>query len=371
MLEILIFLIVLGFIFHRSKLIAILDSVFLIIAIGYRTTGYDLYNYYLEYSSASMISVKQANFVGYYWLMKYAQKLGLTFENFVLIVAIISVLLLFVGIYRIDKENMAFAYSLFLIYPFGHEGIQMRTFLADVLVLVAVSFLLEYKKGKKEQVINWTIYFAICFYASTIHTLALFFIAMGLMYVFLPKINTWKAFIFSSISYILIEQGVVSNIVRSFLTTNKLDHWLEGNTNMGAWIAVLLTLVIWSLLRFLITWCINNSALRKKLYLENVLKFSELSIFIIPLFVFDITFNRLWRNFLLILYIYSGNLIYSTGGIIGIKFLKENHKNFIYVKIAYILTLLILLTCIFIYENEWTILNSFLNYNSILEWFIF
>jgi hypothetical protein len=366
MLEILIFLIVLGFIFHRSKLIAILDSVFLIIAIGYRTTGYDLYNYYLEYSSASMISVKQANFVGYYWLMKYAQKFGLTFENFVLLVAVISVLLLFVGIYRINKENMAFAYSLFLIYPFGHEGIQMRTFLADVLVLIAVSFLLKPKKNKKGQVINWTIYFIVCIYASTIHTLALFFIAIGLMYVLLPKISTWKSLLISLISYILIKQGVLSNLVGFFLTTNKLDHWLEENTSMGAWLAVFLTLVIWFLLRILITWCINNSEGVKKLYLENVLKFSELSIFIIPFFVFDITFNRLWRIFLLILYLYSGEYIYSNSKKpIGIKFFNENSQNnYIYIKIAYILTLSILLICIFIYENEGSIINSFLNYNS-------
>jgi hypothetical protein len=359
---------ILGFVFHKSKLLIIIDAIFMIITIGFRSVGIDLYVYLMEFVKSTEITVNQADFVGYYYLNLWAHNLGWSFQGFEFFVALLSVILLIVGMYRINKNNIPFAISFFLIYPFGHEASQVRTFLADSIILVAISFLVSTNENKLRKYINYLVYFCLCILASTIHTLAFFFIAIGIMYIFIPrKVNMKELILISVLSILLVKINLIPQIAESLMNTSKQDHWLDVRSGLGGYIPIIFTFIILGLSKFVINFDVVHTKDDKQRRLsQNIGRFCEYILFCLPLFIYDITFDRLWRNFLVILYLYSGNFLYMKLDVLNGKNLIKHNLN--YEKTVFLIILFCTVFGLFIYENEWMVLNSFLIDNGFLSW---
>lgn len=337
----------LGLIWPKKKVVVVVDALVLGLLIGLRGgNSTDYYNYLVEYNKAQSIPVSMADFPGYNLLMRVSQNLGINFTQFVFLIAFLSVILMIVGMSKLNKY-VPFALSLFLIYPFGHEAAQMRTFLADAIVCVALSFLLA--RNSKKSKYNYLIFFIFTFFAAEIHTLAWFYFGAGLIYILLRnrKHNTFIMFLGVVVLLVLIRGGILNPIIQSQLTTDKLDHWLNNSTGLGVVLYTAITLLIYGMIQLILMQLeyIDGNQVKIGIY-ENIRIFSNSILLLIPFFTKDITYDRLWRIFLIILYLYSGEFLYS----------KKIKKY----KIIILICLVTLLTSICIMENELTITKSIL-----------
>lgn len=352
----LISLIILGVIFPKSKLLFFLIGIYLICVIGLRTKGFDYFFYQIEYLTAPSIYYKNADFPGWNLLMNLFIKNGIVFNRFIFIVALLSVCFLLTALYLIGSElggYITFALSIFLIYPFGHEAVQTRTFLADGLILIALIFLLRVKGGTKQRIFDYSIYFVLIFISLMIHTLAVYFLFIGLIYILLSHFKYEFQIVIGSaiVLFLLINTGLLSNIVVTFLNTNKLDHWVSNNNlSLGKLIPIIIILIIWYITRKeLETFKRNYIDLNlNTLYLINVQRFMDTLFLLVPLMSYDITFNRLWRIYLYIFYLLTGEYIYGLG------------KKISYERLFVGGLFVVVLIFIVIYENEISVIGSFL-----------
>lgn len=343
---ILALLIALGLIFPKSKSVMIIDMLSLGLIIGLRTNSFDYYNYLVEYNIAQTVPTSLADFPGYNIVMRWAQNMGLNFKQFVFVVALISIALLGIGMMRFSKY-VPFAISLFIVYPFGHEAIQMRTFLADAMVISALPLLLIDYQTREHNILSKCVFFIIVFLASTIHTLCWFYLVVAVIYLLCRNNKQYILLIISTtvIMILLIRLKIFSGILLSVSSGDKLEHWVQGSTNLGSIIYAFLTILMYLLIRFAVIHTVNGMKNDSAKKIEiNILNYSASVLLIIPLLTYDITFNRLWRIFLILLYLVAGEYIYST---------KFNKTKFLYMFI-----LLIMVISMSIIENEVAILNS-------------
>lgn len=339
-------LITLGLFCPKNKLVIVIDVVVLGLIVGLRTNSMDYYNYLLEYNTAQIISPSLADFPGYNIIMRWSQYAGLDFTQFVLLMAFISFTLLSIGM-MVLSPYVPFAISFFIIYPFGHEAIQMRTFLADAMVICALPLLLIDHRDKPKNFLSKSTFFIIVFLASKIHTLCWFYLAIAVIYLLLRKHKRYMLFIIAAtiVLIFLIRLNLISRIMLTVSSSDKLDHWIQGSSGLGMVVYVVLTIVMYLLLRYAVTHVIKESTNDSFNQIRiNILNYSTCSLLIIPLLTYDITFNRLWRIFLILLYLMAGEYLYRM----------RFNRN----KLIYIFALLAMVVSMFIIENELTVLNS-------------
>lgn len=339
-------LIALGLFFPQSKLVIVIDVVVLGLIVGLRTNSMDYYNYLLEYNTAQIVPPSLADFPGYNIIMRWSQYIGLDFTQFVLVMAFISFTLMITGM-MIFSKYVPFAMAFFIVYPFGHEAIQMRTFLADALVICALPLLLIDHKTRMKNILSKSIFFILVFFASRIHTLCWFYLAIAAIYLFLRR-KKWYVpliIIITIITMLLIRLNILTRLMMVISSSDKLDHWVQGSSGLGMIFYAFLTMVLYLLIRYSILNIVKNETNKVSKQVKiNILSYSTCLLLIIPLLTYDITFNRLWRIFLILLYLMAGEYLYRT----------HFNRN----KLIYIFALLAMVISMFIIENELTILNS-------------
>ena len=344
---ILCLLIILGIVFPRSKYVLILDVLVISSIIGFRPyTATDYANYWVEYNTAPLIQVSRADFPGYNILMRFFQYLGLDFNQFVVVIAFLSVILMVTGMLRLSKY-VPFALSIFLIYPFAHEAVQMRTFLADSIVWCALPMLLIDHQNKAKNIQSKSMFFILTYIATTIHTLCWFYIIVAILYLLFRNSKKYLTVIFTiaGLMLILAHTSLLSVALTSVSSSDKLDHWTEGSTGLGMVIYAVISLLIFIMIKYSTNSAMVLEGKITKQLNQNIQKFSVSILLIIPFLTLDITFNRLWRVFLGILYLVSAEYIYGNGKLSGKK-------------ILYIITLIIIMIIMFLLENEANILRT-------------
>lgn len=303
-----IILIICGFLLPKSKVVSVMMLAFMITVIGFRTQGADYNVYVNEYKFSEYQTSKDVHYVGYLILEQWAHQHNILFNQFLLLVGSISCLMLYFGLSRLTPYvNTVLA--LFFVYPFSHEAVQTRTFLANSLLIAAMPLIL---KDENENLrIKWLskririiLFFVIAALACTFHFEAVIYVAFLTLMLFLPE-KYGRSFIVTGtvIVFCLIEVGILPKIVEPF--NSRIAYWLSGRTGLGIVIPIFITLVIWFAMQKTGKICVRNctdDSAEQKFY-EKILRFSDFIFFLIPLFCYDITFNRLWRLFLLLFYI--------------------------------------------------------------------
>lgn len=354
-----------GLIFPKSRKLYICMAVYMVITIGLRTNSIDYDIYRVEYFKAPFIPYKIADFPIYNLLMNFCIKLGINYETFVFLIALVSTILMLIGLYRISSLSgdscVSFAIGIFLLYPFGHEAVQIRTYLVDSMVLFALPYLLNTATNSFKKIKNYLLYFIIVYIASGIHSIGYFFFVIGLAYILLKNVKHRDVIIIAGTLAIslLVKTGELNNIITLFLNSAKQDHWLNSaDSSIANILVVLLTTFIWLSLHFIIEFLASNVTMAKnKNFVINLGKFSDFCLLIIPLLLYDITFNRLWRIFLLLLYLVSGQYIYTIFNIRKRKIIK----------FTYIIISVVFIIVVYLYENEYSIVTSVLDYNYLIN----
>lgn len=349
-----IILIFLGLLIPKSKLLTILMVLFMVVVIGFRTQGGDYIIYFNEYKWSVYQTYSDIHYVGYLFIEKYAHSLGIEFDQWLFIVAVVSILLTYSGISRLTN-NVNAVLALYFIYPFTHEAIQVRTFLANSLFIFALPLVLcDEEQDKKRTIIKRILFYILSAIACTFHFEAAIYVAMITLMLFLPKkYSKSYVFVFSIILFFLIEFGILPKIISNFNT--RIAYWISGRTGLGIVFPIAFTIGIWYLSQILGKRCVlvEKENPEKQQFYQKLLRLSDFIILLIPMFCYDITFNRLWRLFLVIDYI-------MLARIIPYKLTNKARTNILIITG-------ILLIGIVIYENELTLLFELLVNNGIFK----
>ncbi len=341
----LLILIILGLFFRKSKILTILDYLFIIYNVGTRTSGVDFDVYRNEYLWSAYSKGSDVRYIGFYYVEKFAHSLGFTLNEYLLFMVILSCSIFFIGLIRVtDKPNAAL--SLFFIYPFGHEAVQTRTFLADSIIVFSLYYLFQNKNENNcFNIKNICIYFILAFLASSIHFLAAIYIIVGILYIFLSdKFREVNIVAVVTIIYLLI----VTNILpRMIINLNpRIGYYISAKTGIGMLIPIFITIIMY-FLNLYIKSIIKYSLHIFHFNLKTYLNFIDLVIIILPLFCYDVTFTRMLRVFLIVEYIVFSKVLFLKG--IG----KNN-------KVIISLMMIFICSAFFFYENEFEILLSFM-----------
>lgn len=349
-------LIGLGLLMPKSKTLSVIMGLFMITVIGFRTQGADYDIYVNEFKWSAFQTYSDIHYPGYLFIEKIAHNYGILFEQWILIIGIISVLLTYSGIKKLTN-NVNAVLALYFIYPFTHEAIQVRTFLANSLIMFSLPLILnDDGSDSKKTFLKRVLFFCVGAIACTFHFEAAIYVAMIALMLFLPeKYSKTYIFSFSIILFALIEVGILPKIVSSFNT--RIAFWISGKTGLGIVIPVTITLLMWYLSQVLAKQCVklDRHNPEKQAFYKRLLRLSDFIILLVPLFCYDITFNRLWRIFLIVDYIMLARIVPYK--------LTNKTRNSI------ILLTCILLIAIVVYENELTLLFGILENNGIFKSF--
>lgn len=344
-------LIVCGLLFPRSKILSAIMLSFMIVTIGFKTQGADYTIYENEFIWAATQDFSDVHYVGYLVLQQLAHQLGLTYAELVMWVAILSCLLLYYGLTRLTSRVNA-VLALFFIYPFSHEAIQTRTFLANSLLVAALPLVL--KDSKSYYLPRILLFYALAAIACTFHFEATIYVVFLSMMLFLPA-RFGRIYVIAGvlIAFVLIFTGILPLLLVHL--NSRIAFWLSGTTKLGAIIPITITIIIWYTTQLAGKTCLrqNIEALDAQIYYQRLLRLSDYMLFLIPLFLYDITFNRLWRLFLLLMFIMVADSFNSQ--------MSKNTKRWI------IMLLVILFTSTCLYEGAFTLLFDVFENNAVID----
>ena len=223
-----ILLIACGILFPRSKILLWFMLSFMIVSIGCRTQGADYISYSLEFQWAATQKLTDVSYPGFVLVAKIAHQYGLSFESFVFTVATFSCVLFYIGIKRLtSNENLLMA--LFFIYPFSHELIQMRTFLADSIIISILPGILNCTHQLKDKIIKTVILVLIGSIATSFHFEVIFSILFLIITLWVPQKIEKKCV--PLVTIILFMLAICNVFPKLFGRTNPMAaQWLSART---------------------------------------------------------------------------------------------------------------------------------------------
>lgn len=251
--------------------------------------------------------------VGYVFLFRLGNSLGLDYQQFNFLIGSFSIFLLykFVNKYVINKT---FVYFLYFIFPFFLDVVQSRNTIAYLLVLNSIIFL--YKK----QYIKYSL--LVCF-SSLFHISTLFFLIFLLIN--FKNYNLLKM-IFIPLPFILIIlRGVISRLLLMLPGGYKYAVYMNGTSFLVILIIYLILLAVYITSTLISK---NNLQLNKHyrhlsslqiLFIESVPKLNLLLLLSIGLISLDVDFFRIIRNMMILNYmnlsfiIFKGRLLKNSG----------------------------------------------------------
>lgn len=352
-----VFLIFLGLIASKSKIITILDVIFFIISSGLRTQGGDYVIYVNEYRWAPYQTSADVKYPGFLKIEQFTFDHGINFEHFLILVAIIGFILMIIGVYQVT-DNPNTLLSLYMLYPFGHDAIQMKTFTADAIIIFALPLILKLDLNNKKKIdtIKILIYFLLCIIAASIQYSIIFYGIIAIIYIFVSNKYQLKTLIAVDIvSILLIYSGILPRMLSNLDFRGSSRNYITLNTRFGMLFPIILTILIYCISQKTIELSKKNGLIKiNNINIDNYQKYIQCILILIPLFCLDITYNRLWRIFLILIYSLMSKFIH-------LKRIDTNHKLNLGSSLVAIILVLML------YEREFNILLSFLTHNAFIN----
>lgn len=315
-------LILSGFAIKKSKIVALLQNVWLFLVLGFNNGGMDYTdNEYIYLSSANKIRFSinggLSNLVGY-----WANSHKLEYWQYNAIVVFVCLLLLFYAVCK-NTEQISVFYSMFLIYPFIDSVIQKRFFIAFIFCVIA----LLYKKNEKNL---WSFIFVII--ALGFHFSAIVMIPYLFMDIILNKHIKVLWIILVAELYILIFQNQFFLVIMGD-SASKVSTYMTDNISVLA--AIMYVFLQVSLI--ILTLVIQNKNFMLSSFYRNAkndysMKINLFSMVFLPLLFMDSTFFRYYRIIMVVSYIDIAKVVRG-------RFLKNNYR--FYIMLLYILVVIL------------------------------
>lgn len=162
------FLIILNILFPKNKALTIIDFVYMWILIGWSYGNADYNLYVSRYSYPDRYVTLEPLYVS---VEKLFSSYGYDYESFLLIMSFICLLIKFILINKMSsRQNIVIA--MYLLFPFLMDIVQIRSFYASTLVMVAIYVLLQKKK------FSIPVYIALILFSTMIHSLCIVYLVL-------------------------------------------------------------------------------------------------------------------------------------------------------------------------------------------------
>lgn len=298
----------LGLLKPRSRIVSLLLLILIFIIIAYRNDGIDFDNYMEEYEYAIFQTTKDVHYIGWLLLEKIGHEFHLSFRGFVISITLLSCICLYLGLRQITI-NVNFALALFLIYPFGLDAVQMRMFLIDSILVYACLYLV-----KKTTINKNGIFLILAILTASIHFVAFIFVLSILVSILLKRYVKEKYLIILlpmviSIVIFILKSEVLNNLLISL--NSRIEYWLNSRMHFGWIVPVGFTILIFSMLIYC-TNTLNNTKFYSKIDSDKYSAVVYSLLLLIPFLMIDVTFDRLWRVYLLLLYALSSEVFFCS-----------------------------------------------------------
>lgn len=315
-----------GILLKRSKLVSAYILLVMVVLGAFRSQCADISNYFLEYQwvDSGVMTQDSARYLGFYFLQKICAALGMDFIQYQIVVFSISALLLFVAA-TILTRNVNFVLAMYLIFPFGIDAIQIKSLLAESVSLVAVSICLrdtklrqyENKKDTQSDRKKFLFCLLLMVVAITIHFSLSLILLMMLLYRFSASSNigkrVWAGTII--ISFIIYAEllpkilNVVFNVFPVF-DAHYISVWLQQKVGLGILIIIgEIGLIVSTSWFGRIMLCREYVSEKIQCISKNSATFITTMWLLVPFCMLDITFNRVFRIYIFVLYAMMSNLL--------------------------------------------------------------
>jgi hypothetical protein len=271
-------------------------------------------NYIDEYYDIFYGNITSSKYWGYYVIQSLSAHLGLDFEAYSLMFYIIAYLILLITIRRMT-DNVNFVLALYSIFPFGVDAIQMKTLMANVVMLLALSFILNKNKSKY----NILIFVVLSSVSVAIHFSTIIIMILGIVYCLLDYKEYIKGvLIVSIVALILSLINIYPSIlmfISQYITLFDIDYlikWFEGRMGLG------IILIIIEIMLLILSVNFNYRVIKKNNLFDGDRKielYKHLYVFIwsalviLPIVMYNIVFDRLIRCYAILMYILMAEVV--------------------------------------------------------------
>jgi len=328
-------LIFIGSIKKSSKIVSALLLILMWVLYGWNTGNADYMSYNIGYYYNAVSNINWSKEVGFQLLCKLFYKFGLQYNQFLVIISIIGLVLITSTVRRYTK-NVAFILAIYFIFPFMLDVVQVKNFMAMAIVVFALRFLIEKKKWGKVK------YIILVMFASTLHYVALFYFLFLLTEVRNAKRLIYFSLAAASIGVVISYTDLIPQIVAVITPNAEVYSWFTARMNLG----IIIILLVYAGTLFLVYYAykrIKNAEIQyseknivnagkgdlKKSFIKPnheayrvaninmsfvnfVYKMNIIFLLALPLYVFNMTFFRINRNMSIINYILFSIFLFNV-----------------------------------------------------------
>lgn len=247
--------------------------------------------------------------VGWYWLCRLFGEFGFSYAFLKAVVFAFSGFLIKHTVDRFVKtsELRSIVWGLYLLYPALLDGVQIRFFLSESIVIFALPFLVSKRRVDRFK------YLLLTTLAISFHSSAIFY----LLFLFAPLMRHVKKiflYIFIFISFVLFfGRKYVISLGMFLLNENRIDRYLTGSDGAGFFgvLAYTTTTVLFYVLmrKFYATVAQSTFTVEERNFFNLSVCISMISFLVLPMISFDPNFGRLQRILWILLYLQSAVLI--------------------------------------------------------------
>lgn len=268
---------------------------FLWILFGWNYDNADYHNYESIYEAIELNGSYPAVEPGFEALSKFFIYLDFNYDIFLIFYSLIGLFLIGSTIHKFTP-NYNVVWFLYFIFPFMLDVVQIRNFMSMSIVVFSFRYLINDNK------LNIFKFLICIIVASLFHTSSLFYILFLLVRFSIKKI-VYICLVSSVFLQFLIRSN--SELMSSFFYSNKLEHYLVGQTStVGIFFFLVYLLFNLIIVVYIKKISINfDDLFYKKPIFEKILKINIIILVSYNLLIFDADFIRLQRNIMILNYI--------------------------------------------------------------------
>ena len=289
------------------------------ILIGFNFKNPD-YEYYENLFSRATQGVSyHAVETGFWYIVKFAAKIGVSYSLFLKIYTLIALLLISSSIIKYT-EKPSLVLVLYMCYPFLLDVAQIRHFMAISIFTFSVRYLESYSKK------NLIKYIFLIVIAASQQIMAIAFLAYLLVYLIDQKKAAKIAIMLTIINMFGCKYILQTSLVQKiFSLRDKTVDYASGYSNSQLFMYACFYGILIILCVFLQK--INNVDKTNRSFLYKICMYSTL---FIPFLMIDFQYTRLFRGSILVIYIFITQQIYS---------LKKSDKLIVTIGLLFIMIL--------------------------------
>lgn len=280
-----------GLIFGKSKIVQVYQFSVSLITFSFATNIPDYIGYLLCYESASVQNTSQyyldAFEPGYRMLNYLFSNLGLNFDQFRMIIFILCYILIMSTIKKyIAKQNIVF--SLYLIFPFCMDCIQIRNFIGSAIIIFSLRYLFTKNKEVKKFLIG-------CFIATLFQSTMIVYSSFSIIALSNQRFRLLYNMLFFTISAICLIQVFIG-----IPMLNNISYFSNRTSIYTYGVFFIILFTVYRLSKYIDKYTLKMH-LASKLGNDNLIKFINMMCIFAPFLIFHFDFFRWIRNILIFL----------------------------------------------------------------------